>query len=224
MNPDTIRMIEWLDANSDYEIGLASNGSLISDDCAEKLGRTRVMLTLHFPAVKDSEYNRITGMRIKAFWDAVERLDRYEVKHSFNYVLYPDSINNVIEVVDSVITKGKRVKLLPFIEEGFNNYSVDSIEWIKNRLDDSAISKETFDAGGITTWTFSGGGKVKLLNSPCYDHNIEHCREYGELRLLPDMSLQKCIFDNNVVKLDGLSDAEIKNHIVDLWQSFNKCL
>ena len=224
VNPDTIRMIEWLDANSDYEVGLATNGSMITEDIARRLGSTRVLVTLHFPATDNTEYKRVTGMHSKAFLDAVDRLDRYGVKHSFNFVLYPETINNITEVVDTVIEKGKRVKLLPYIEDGFNNYSNEIIGQVRERLDKSSISKEVFEEGGITTWLFDGGGKVKLLDSPCYDHNIERCREYGELRLLPDLSLQKCIFDKDSVSIAGLADDEIRERITDLWRNFTKCI
>ena len=224
VNPETIRMIEWVDANSDYEVGLASNGSMITEETARRLGETRTLVTLHFPAVKDIEYKRVTGMHSKAFWNAVDRLDRYRVKHSFNFVLYPETISNITEVVDFVVEKGKRVKLLPYIEKGFHNYSKMIIEQVKDRLDKTTISKKVFCEGGITTWLFENGGKVKLLDSPCYDHSIDRCREYGELRLLPNLSLQKCIFDKDSVSLDGLSDVEIRNRINELWQNFNKCL
>ena len=224
VNPRTIEMIEWADKHSDYEIGLASNGSLITDDIAKRLGKTRTMVTLHFPSVKDDEYLRVTGKSGAAFFDAIKRLERNNVKHSFNFVLYPETIGNIYDVVEYTLNKGKRVKLLPFIERGFNNYSSEIIEKVSKKLDENASSKERNNLEGITTWRFENGGKVKMIDSPCYSRNILMCREYGELRLLPDLSLQKCIFDNGAVSLSGHRKEEMQQIITDLWQSFDKCL
>lgn len=224
VNPKTLEMIEWLDINSDYEIGLATNGSLITEDIARRLGNTRVLVTIHYPAVLNSEYERVTGRDNTAFLNAVKMLDDYKVMYSFNYVLYPETVKNAYDVVADVIDSGNRIKLLPFIEKGFNNFSKDIIDQISDELDDKAIIKECDEKIGITSWIFQNGGKVKLLNSPCYKRDINTCREYGELRLLPDFSLQKCIFDEKTLSIRDLTDSEIQRMIVDLWKSFNKCL
>ncbi len=223
INLKTIDMIEWINSNSDYEVGLASNGSLISDDVAKRLGKTRTMVTLHLPAVKSSEYQRTTGKDNEPFWKAMERLEENDVKYSFNYVLYPETIDNIEEVIEYALSKGKRIKLLPYIERGFNNYSSEIIQLVTSKLDNKAISKEIFKAEGITNWIFDNNGKVKLIESPCYSKNVTMCREYGELRLLPNLSLQKCIFDNEPVSLINRSKEDIQSIVSELWNSFNSC-
>ncbi len=223
-NADTIRMIEWLDANSDYEVGLATNGGLLTEEIAKRLGRTKTLVTMHFPALNERAYLRVTGRPLDSFLRAVDLLDLYGVKHSFNFVLFPDTIGNLSGVLEHVIRDGKRLKLLPYIEDGFHNYSEKLIISIREKMNSVAVSSDYDAKSGISSWFFDTGAKVKLLDSPCYDHNIERCRDYGELRLLPDLSLQKCIFENSTVKLDGLTDLEIRNAITDLWSSFNYCL
>ena len=91
-------------------------------------------------------------------------------------------------------------------------------------MDEKSIEKYDDKNAGIITWTFSNGGKVKLLDSPCYKHDINTCREYGELRLLPDLTLQKCIFDSKTISIKNLSDLKIQEMILALWVSFNKCI
>jgi len=224
VNKNTVDMIEWLDRNSNYEIGLATNSSLITEEVAQRLGKTRVLVTVHFPAVKEDEYKRVTGKEIDSFWNAIQLLDKYKIKHSFNFVLYPETVENINDVVDRVIESGKRIKLLPFIEREFNNYSANIIKEVSSRLDQTACKKQTFEKEGIITWEFDNGGKVKLLDSPCYSHNIMTCREYGELRLLPDLSLQKCIFDTCSVSIKDKSPEEIRKIMKEQWESFDKCL
>ena len=97
-NPRTIEMIEWMDSNTDYEIGLATNGSLITEEIAERLGKTRTLVTLHFPAIDEDEYKRITGMKVSGLLNAIGRLERYNVKHSFNIVYNSRYITNRVGI------------------------------------------------------------------------------------------------------------------------------
>ena len=60
VNTETLKMIEWLNGNSNVEIGLATNGSFVTEEIARKLGETRVMVTLHFPGVGENDYFRVT--------------------------------------------------------------------------------------------------------------------------------------------------------------------
>jgi cyclic pyranopterin phosphate synthase len=91
-------------------------------------------------------------------------------------------------------------------------------------MDEKSVEKYHDENAGVISWIFPNGGKVKLVDSPCYKHDIKTCREYGELRLLPDLTLQKCIFSSKTVSIKDLSDAAIKEMIITLWESFTKCL
>ena len=154
------------------------------------------MITLNMPSIKPEEYKRITKMEIDSFMKTVELLESMEIEHSFNFVLHPENIRNIDDVLRYTVSRGKRIKLLPFIEEGFKNYSQEYLSEIRHKLNSSAIQRTEIGNQGLEIWDFEGGGRVKLLLSPCYDGNISRCREYGELRLLPDMTLKSCIFQN----------------------------
>ena len=123
INNETIKMIEWLDANSEVEVGIATNGSLVTEEIAYRLGNTRVMVTLHFPGVGREKYFSVTKRKWELFEKCVELFDKHNVDYSFNYTLYPKTIEAVDDVVRYSISKGKRVKLLPFLDVGFNNFS-----------------------------------------------------------------------------------------------------
>lgn len=224
LNPATIEMIEWLDKNTDYEIGLASNGSILTEKTIERLSRTRIMITLNMPSVKMAEYKRITEMEIDSLMNTVELLEKKEIVHSFNFVLHPETIGNIDDVIKFTISRGKRIKLLPFIEEGFNNYSQEYLSGIRRKLNSAAEKWEEIDNQGIEIWDFEGGGRVKLLLSPCYDGNIGRCREYAELRLLPDMTLKSCVFEKNSATINDLNVEEIRRIIEQQWREFNSCM
>ena len=84
VNSDTLNMIEWLNQNSNIEIGLATNGSLVTEAIAQKLGRTRTMVTLHFPGVGNEKYQYVTGQNWILFQRCVDLFDEYGVDYSFN--------------------------------------------------------------------------------------------------------------------------------------------
>ena len=42
LNPDTIKMIEWAHKNTDYEIGCATNMSLLNNSLIKRLSKKRV--------------------------------------------------------------------------------------------------------------------------------------------------------------------------------------
>lgn len=224
VNSETVKMIEWLNDNTEYEIGLATNGSLITDNIAQRLGATRTLVTIHFPSTKDEEYMKVTGMHNDAFKKCIELLDKNHVTYSFNFVLYPETINNIYDVLGYVVSHGKRIKLLPYIERGFNNYSNQIIEEITNRLNKEDNHSMRYEKQGITVWEYGNGGKIKLIDSPCYEHNMNKCREYGELRLLPGMYLQSCIFDDNPIFIGDMSAETIRNTMADLWEKFTECI
>lgn len=209
-NRETIDMIEWVNANagSDIEIGLATNGSLITDAIAKRLGSTRVMVTLHFPGVGKDDYFNVTKRNWQSFETCINLFDKHAVDYSFNYTLYPNTITAVDKVIEFSIQKGKRVKLLPYLDKRFNNLSEPFMKRIIDKLNSINGTVQYFEKERFHLWTYNNGGAVKIIDSPCYTKDVSLCKEYGEIRLLPDLSLMNCIFGKSV-STKNLSDEEI---------------
>lgn len=222
VNQDTIRMIEWLNENSTVEIGLATNGSLVNPEIASRLAKTRTLVTLHFPGVGDERYYTVTKRKWNSFENCVELFDKYNIDYSFNYTLFPNTIDCLEDVIKYSVQKGKRIKLLPFLEESFSNCSQKYIERIKQELCSVQNEYQFFDKEGVHIWSFPNGGIVKMIDSPCYGKNIELCKEYGEIRLLPDLSLMNCIFGKKI-STNGASDEEIQNLFISLFDEMKSC-
>lgn len=221
-NADTIRMIEWINENTEWEVGLATNASLITEELAERLGKTRVMLTIHLPGIANEEYFNVTKVNDqKSFFANINLLDLYKVNYSFNFVLYPEVIDNINNILKYVVSKGRRIKLLPFLDEKFCNYYENSIKMVKQLLEKEQTEYFYDKQKGIIWWFFSNGASVKLLTSPCYTSNFLHCKEYGEIRLFPDMSLQTCIFGDSY---KVTNTAEIIPFLQSLWDNFDCCI
>lgn len=221
-NKATIKMIEWLNSNSDVEVGLATNGSLVTDEIASRLGNTRVMVTLHFPGVGKDKYHAVTKRNWELFENCVQLFDKYNVDYSYNYTLYPGTIDAVDDVVEYSINKGKRVKLLPFLDPGFNNYSTEYVKEIVRKLNDSDSESTYSEEEGVYLWTFNNGAAVKIIESPCYDKDINLCKRYGEIRLLPDLSMMNCIFGKNK-STENKTDEEIFDMFNEMLSEMSAC-
>ncbi|MBO4898968.1 MAG: radical SAM protein [Lachnospiraceae bacterium] len=224
LNPATVDMIEWADNNTDHKITVETNGSAVTDEIAARIGNTRAMLNVHYPAAYENEYRLVTGCSIEPFTQAVRFLDKYRIPHVFNFVLHPDHMEGLDGVIDHVIEARKQIELLPYVESGMNNISAGIIRRVTDILDSTSSQKSFEDDYRITVWTFGNGGKVKLIKSPCYDRDIDMCKGFGELRILPDLTLQKCRFDDDSIKLGGLSPEEIRDKINVLRDSFTTCI
>lgn len=220
VNEETIKMIEWAARNTSHEIGLATNGSLMTDDIARRLYAANVMTTVHFPGVNNRDYNNVTNSDVENFFRCCRLLDANHVDYSFNYVLYPKTSSNIDSVIQYAVEKRKRIKLLPYIDDTKESFSKTLIEEVSVRLDAMDCKKKVYDNSGITLWVWETGGTVKLIESPCYTSDIDKCRDYGEIRLLPDLSLQHCILGNNY-KLKN--DDNIEVILKDMWDKFTFC-
>ena len=222
INKDVIKMIEWVNDNTSMEVGLATNASLINEEIAKRLGQTRAMVTIHLPGFDDASYRKVTkNGSFDLFKSKVDLLEKYNIDYSFNFVLYPEIVDSIKEIVEFVVARRKRVKLLPFIENGFHNYSKNSINKVTDILNNMRTNYKYNTDQDASYWYFENGACVKMIDSPCYFASIESCRKYGEIRLLPNLSLQTCIFGKNV-KINDIT--KIGELMQDLWDNFNICL
>lgn len=221
MNKKTIDMIEWIDKNTDLEVGLATNGSLINEDIVKRLSKTRILITLHLPGIGENDYKKVTKGDWNKFNEAILLLDKYKVEYSFNYVLSPKSFENLDDVLSFIEKTKKRVKLLPYVENQFLNLSEILIKDVNKKLDKISFKKDVDIESGITWWKLEKGGEVKLLDTPCYSKNIKTCKNYGEIRLLPDLRLQKCIFNSEIIDIKDIE--KLDETLKKCWESFSSC-
>ena len=221
-NPEILKMIEYVRHNSDMEIGVATNGSLISDNIAKQFMKFNVLVTVHLPTVDKDLYQTITGQSIEFMIDGVKLLVDNAVNYSFNHVLYFPTTKYFNQIIDSNIVKGRRLKILPFLDSNFHNKSASIIPEIVTKVDSIALKKEVFLKEGIVRWDLPFGTSIKLLQAPCYNKDLIMCKNYAEVRLLPNLRLKKCIFDTSNYKID-LEKNETTLILKKMWKDFNSC-
>lgn len=222
MNKETLKMIEWVDKNTDYEVGLATNASLITEEIAQRLSKTRVMITIHFPGATKDTYKKITANEYDRFRKNLLLLDKYRVDYSFNFVLHSSTDGHLDDVLEYAISNKKRVKILPFIDKDSDTFLLKNVEKINERLSDCDCEKVYDDEKGFYIWTFKNGGQIKILNSPCLRKDIRNCKEYGELRVLPGLRFKKCIFGEEIPVVSK-DLGEMREQIDNLWNGFCSC-
>ena len=218
-NKSTLDMINWIDCNTKVELGLATNGILLTESTIKDLKETRILITIHLPSISPKTYFRLTGGSIEKLFYNISLLDKYKIKHSFNYVYHEETYKELNSVINYTIKARKQLKILPFISHDFIG-NIDSIKTTigailtkhQSQLHDDKIS-------GITWWHVNNGATIKLVNTPCYNYDIDKCKYYSEIRLLPDLNFQRCIFDKSIhVNKDCVYDQ-----LNELFNTFNIC-
>lgn len=229
LNAETIEMIEWTDTATDLELGCATNGQMISASIAERLARTRIKLNLNLPSLDEAKFRLLTGggSLARLRWQ-MALLDTHGVEYALNYVLRSGS-DEVYRVIDFAVAQSKRLKILPFLDLQ-NPSAPASSEKLFAYLDANAL--DSVDLPTARKWFLAGPGGirvgVKYVDFPCVVRDIRACRQYGEVRLLPDLSIQPCLLNNTrrhrleVAATSAASDR-IREELGRLWSSFTEC-
>lgn len=224
LNKELVDMILYVNDNTDWGLGCATNLSLISPSQVDALRRTRLKFNIQFPYADAAMFSKSTAngslghvkSQIKMVQDA-------GLKIGLNAVIQGHDIQNIMDLIAFATTNSLPLKLLPEIGlEGSERFK-EFVFPILTEYAVNVVDKKT----GATRWTINYDGHegtVLYIDSPCFSKDISTCREFGELRIHPDMSLQPCIMKESHHKLD-LSKG--KEHalatMTELWNDFRNC-
>lgn len=230
-NSETIEMIEYVHAHTQWEIGCASNGQLITESTARRLSNTRVKVNINLPDLNPDRFREITQ------WGSLARLlgklDLFDLLHldyAFNTVTQAGGIPSTLSVIDFAWQKGKRLKILPYVDRTHPARPTDEAELFHylDRISKSAIIEPT-SRKWVLADRGSGNTTIKYVNFPCYNQDINACREYAEVRLLPDFRIQPCLIRPDLIyRLDGKSNEAFKTRNIIptfemAWKNFISC-
>lgn len=228
LNNDTIKMIEWADENTSYEIGCATNMSLLDESKIRRLSKTRVTLNIQFPSTKNQEYNKITNSEESTnILDKLLLLQKLRVEFKLNFVWMKEDLPPLSDMLDFCIEKKFSLKILPYISPRtikLNNYRNLAVEHIGTRL-----GQPQKKGGGALRWTITNKNDsfvIKYVDSPCFDNDFVKCKDYAEIRLLPNLALQHCLLKPSKLNInkDELNSVEAISEKVDtLWKTFTNC-
>lgn len=228
MNPETLKMILYTNDTTDFDLGCATNATFLTEEIIKQLANTRIKLNIQFSAIKETEFTNITKSGdLSKVLAKMELLIKHNVKFGLNHVLQSDSSNSIEEVVDFVVKNGLSIKLLPDLNNINNND-------LKNKIFpflDSIATKKINKGTGAWKWWINGSNNTEVtvmyIDSPCFYDDINTCKEYSEVRLLPNLKLQTCIKKNELVEFDfeiiENNKSLIKNKFQESWISFTGC-
>ena len=228
LNPETIKMIEWAHVNTDYEIGCATNMSLLDKTLLERLSKTRITFNIQYPSCNMQDYNKITSSSEgDSILNKIMQLKKSNIEFKLNFVWMKEDMKPLSDILDFCLKNNFSLKILPYIAKKtikHNLYKKLALDYIVPEL---GQPKEK--AGGALRWEILSGKKpfvIKYVDTPCFNNDFNKCKDYAEIRLLPNLELQTCLLKSNNISIndDELNSSEIIRNKVDLsWKNFTSC-
>ena len=201
LNRDLVRMIRYADDNTVSDIGCATNLSLITNSQIHELSSTRVKFNIQFPFASDADFRDSTGSG--NYLKVVEKIKKVQdsgINIGLNSVIQSLDMSKLVQVLEFALENELPLKLLPQIGlAGSDRFK----EKIYPLLQEKTVERIDKGTGAIRYTLEKGNHRITVLyiDSPCFTKDIERCRKYGEIRVLPDMTLQSCILKGGTSSL-----------------------
>ena len=219
-----VRMIRYADENTECDISCATNLSLITDSQIKELSSTRVKLNIQFPFANKTEFRDSTGTgNYKEIEKAIKKVQDASISIGLNTVIQTPDLTKLMPVITFALENDLPLKLLPQIGLSGSDRFKDDVFPVLQMMSSERIDKGT---GAIRYTLKSNNHKISVLyiDSPCFTKDIRRCKTYGEVRILPNMSLQPCILKRNGPTLALENGKEfVLNQFCELWKNFNRC-
>ncbi len=226
LNPAIIDMITYVDRTTDFEIGCATNASILSLDLIRSLSKTKVKLNVQFPSTDTVEYRIITATgNMTKLLDTLDLCKEYGVPIGLNHVLSGTNHHDILKVINWARQHSTPIKILPDINETANQ----SIKEYVIRILRSILFEEKNLMNGSIKWKLPTSGSnfvtATYVDSPCFSQDKPTCINYAEIRLHPDLHLQSCIKDFSLhefgFSLSSDNSTRIKTRFQELWNNFS---
>jgi len=224
LNTDIVEMIKYANEQTNCDIACATNLSRISDGQIKELKNTRVKFNIQFPFTSFEKFKRSTGSgNLDLILSKIELIREYGLEVGLNTVVQSNCKDDVEDIILFAIHNELPLKLLPQIGlHGSEKFK----EWIFPIIENfvvSSVDKKT----GAKRWVVENNGKqtsVLYIDSPCFYKDIIQCRNYGEVRILPDMQIQSCLLKNGEshLQFDKGKDFVIQQ-LKESWNALKKC-
>lgn len=228
LNSETIKMIEWAHENTDYEIGCATNMSLLDETLIGRLSKTRITFNIQYPSYNMQNYNKITNSwEGESILNKILLLKKSNIEFKLNFVLMKESIKPLSDILEFCLKNNFGLKILPFISKKTlkqNQYKKLATDFMIPKLGQPKLKE-----GGALRWEISGGEKpfvIKYVDHPCFDNDFNKCKDYAEIRLLPNLELQSCLLKSNNISINHIelnSSVLIRNKVDLSWKNFTGC-
>ena len=219
-----VDMIVYANDHMECDISCATNLSLISEQQIERLAKTRIKFNIQFPYVTENDFARSTGTgRLCNILDNIKAVKSAGIKIGLNMVIQSADTDSVKHMITFALQNELPLKLLPQIGLEGSDRFIDDIQPILEKYSLQFVNKGT----GALRWTIGDDShktSVLYIDSPCFSRNIDTCKNYGEVRILPDFMLQSCILKeaNERICLEKGREYVVEQ-FERLWNDFRHC-
>ncbi|HAT81798.1 MAG TPA: hypothetical protein DCS17_10725 [Flavobacterium sp.] len=191
--------------NSNVDIGLVTNGIYLNNKLLETIELTHTHLIISLQSLEPAVYFEVTKQdKIEQLLNNIKLAKEKDIKITLNHVLYNDNDISYQKVIEYALETNIDVKLLPYYD-AIGNRQKDVPSDLLNYLSKNSLDVIDTKKGRTEYILSSKSGtkiNVSVLNSFCLTCNKLYCRNYSEIRLLPDFTLQPCIckpsFNENI--------------------------
>lgn len=224
VNKHIVDMIEYADSHLTCDISCATNLSSIHSEQIERLAKTRIKFNIQFPFVTEKAFQESTGNgKLADILQNIQLVRNANIRIGLNTVVQNCNAADYEQMIMFAIEKELPLKLLPQIG---GKDSDKCKEFIIPILD--KYSLEYKDKGcGALRWVLGKDGhhtSILYIDSPCFYHDIETCRNFAEIRIHPDLSAQICILKESSEPLCFANGIQfVKNQLQELWNDFTTC-
>ena len=224
LNEDIVKMIRYANDETNCDIACASNLSRISDSQIKELQGTRVKFNIQFPFISPSKFKLSTGTgNLETILSTINHIRECGLEVGLNTVIQSNNKQDIEDIILFSIHNELPLKLLPQIGlDGSDQF----LEWVHPIIDQFAVSfidKKT----GAKRWVVEDSRKrtsVLYIDSPCFSHNINECRNYGEIRVLPDMRTQPCLLKTGEIQLELAKGKDfVIQQLRESWNELRNC-
>lgn len=224
VNKNIVDMIEYANDKLTCDISCATNLSLIKQEQIERLSRTRIKFNIQFPFVNENAFEKSTGNgKLADILRNIQILRDNKIKIGLNTVIQNSVSSDYEQMIMFAIKNELPLKLLPQIGGKESDKYKDFIMPI---LEKYAIEFKDKGSGALR-WLLEKDGHrcaVLYIDSPCFYKDINTCRNFAEIRIHPDLSVQTCILKESANKLNfERGNHFVKEQLQELWNSFMTC-
>lgn len=224
LNKDIVDMIEYACSQLSCDVSCATNLSLINEEQLSRLAETRVKFNIQFPYVKEELFKGSTGNGdLSTIIKLINSVRQHGIQIGLNTVVQSNDISSYKDMILFALEEEIPLKLLPQIgNEDSSHYK----ELLYPILQEYAIEYKDKQSGA-TRWVLEKEGhrtSILYIDSPCFYKDISQCRNFSEIRIQPDFSIQPCIMKDSTDKLDLSKGKEyVIKQLNQQWKNFNNC-
>lgn len=224
MNSDIAEMIEYASQHLTCDISCATNLSLITEEQIARLAKTRVKFNIQFPYITETDFKISTGNgKLQRILQNIELVRKYNIKIGLNTVVQNSNINSYRNMILFAIKEELPLKLLPQIETDYSHKYKEALYPILEQYAVEFLDKKS----GATRWILEHEGhrtSVLYIDSPCFYRDIAQCKNFSELRIHPDFTIQSCMMKGATDQLELTKGKEyVINQLKQQWINFKDC-